>query len=48
MPERARPNSASNSAWLKPRLSPVAWISTIWPDPVRTKLASASALLSSS
>ena len=48
MPLRARANRASNSARVKPRFSPVAWISTMSPAPVSTKLASASALLSSS
>ena len=48
IPASARPNSASNSARVKPRFSPVAWISTMSPLPVSTKLASASAEESSS
>ena len=44
MPACARLNSGSNSARVKPRFSPVAWISTMSPAPVSTKLASASAL----
>ena len=32
MPWRARSNRLSNSAWVKPRFSPVAWISTMPPS----------------
>ena len=47
-PPSASWNRRSNSGRLKPRFSPVAWISTIVPAPVRTKLESASAVESSS
>jgi len=46
-PEETEPDFVGN-ARLKPRFSPVAWISTMSPAPVSTKLASASAALSSS
>ena len=39
MPASARLNSVSNSARVKPRFSPVAWISTMSPAPGKSALA---------